>query len=113
MNHRNQKLIQEYRAVFDERRQIIIHHRRVRLHNNPYSKEKILLSVAVACLLSAATLGAGALACWGFEIIDANIPHVNSWSGRKNICLGGIALFASGFVGMGLVGVCTKVNKNR
>ncbi|WP_414546251.1 hypothetical protein [Nostoc sp. CCY0012] len=69
-----------------------------------------LTRFALYSIVTTGFLGVAALGCWGFEIIDANsratILRGHDWQAQKNICLGGMAVTFSGFLGSALLGAC-------
>lgn len=69
-----------------------------------------LTRFALYSIVTTGFLGVAALGCWGFEIIDANsrptILRGHDWQAHKNICLGGMAVAFSGFLGSALLGAC-------
>ncbi|ABA24970.1 hypothetical protein Ava_B0259 (plasmid) [Trichormus variabilis ATCC 29413] len=69
-----------------------------------------LTKFALYSIVTTGFLGVAALGCWGFEIIDANskptIFRGDDWQAHKNVCLGGMVVAFSGFLGSALLGVC-------
>ncbi|MCG6138902.1 MAG: hypothetical protein MET45_30680 [Nostoc sp. LLA-1] len=69
-----------------------------------------LTRFALYSIITTGFLGVAALGCWGFEIIEANsrptILRGHDWQAQKNICLGGMAVTFSGFLGSALLGAC-------
>lgn len=72
--------------------------------------DRTLYSLTIYSLITTAFLGVTALGCWGLEIIDSNsrptILRSHDWQSQKNICLGGMALSFSVFLGSALLGAC-------
>lgn len=74
--------------------------------------DAILETVAVWSVASIGFLGVGALGSWGFEIIENNsnsILQKYDWQAQKNVCLGGIAVAASVFLGSAMTGACVSM----
>jgi hypothetical protein len=69
-----------------------------------------LATIGLYLIVTTGFLGVTALGCWGFEIIDNNsrptILRGHDWQAHKNICLGGMAVAFSGFLGSALLGAC-------
>ncbi|MCG6138449.1 MAG: hypothetical protein MET45_28140 [Nostoc sp. LLA-1] len=67
-----------------------------------------LTKFALYSIVTTGFLGVAVLGCWGLEIIDANSRFISrhDWQAQKNICLGGMAVAFSGFLGSALLGAC-------
>jgi len=77
--------------------------------------DRIIETTAIASLLLTSFLGVGAMGCWGIEVIDFNtnsdaITHY--WQHQKNICLGGMLVSFSAFLGSSLIGASLSIARN-
>jgi len=110
MANHNRQITQEYQVKYNEQQYIIVRHRRIRRYRTRDLIEILLLKVTVISLLSVGFSGVGALGCWGLEIIAANSSSTsinqNIWQARKNVCLGGMLVSLSGFLGSTLLVAC-------
>ena len=79
--------------------------------------ELTLQAFAIYSLITTGFLGVAALGCWGFEIIDANssptVLRGYNWQAQKNVCLGGVVVAFSGFLGSALLGACLSFDRNK
>lgn len=69
-----------------------------------------LTKFALYSIVTTGFLGVAAMGCWGLEIITANSSPTSinqyQWQARKNVCLGGMLVGLSGFLGSALLGAC-------
>lgn len=109
MNHQHRRIMREYQVQYDERRIILRPRYNVRRRTREVI-QRALFPITVAFLLSVGFSGVGALGCWGLEIITANSNPMSisqyQWQARKNVCLEGMLVGLSGFLGSALLGAC-------
>ena len=77
--------------------------------------DRTLEVTAIASLLFTGFSGVGAMACWGMEIIETNAnPNIiiSGWQYRKNICLGGMLVSFSAFLGSALIGTSFSIHRD-
>jgi hypothetical protein len=78
--------------------------------------DRIIETTAITTLLITGFSGVGAMACWGMEIIETNAdPNIiiSGWEQQKNICLGGMLVSFSAFLGSSLVGASLSIQRDR
>lgn len=95
--------------------EIITRRRRTMKRKTHSFINQILSKFALYSIVTTGFLGVAALGCWGFEIIDNNsrptILRGHNWQAQKNVCLGGMAVAFSGFLGSALLGACLRGEK--
>ncbi|WP_341529958.1 hypothetical protein WKK05_11960 [Nostoc sp. UHCC 0302] len=95
----------------------IVLRRRTRRRFNPkIFIDRTLEAAAIASLLTTGFSGVGAMACWGMEIVEMNAnPNIiiSGWQYQKNICLGGMLVSFSAFLGSALVGTSFSIHQDK
>ncbi|YAF99455.1 MAG: hypothetical protein AB3A66_30370 (plasmid) [Nodularia sp. CChRGM 3473] len=90
--------------------EVITRRRRTMKRKTHSLLNRTLTTFAFYSIVTTGFLGVAGLGCWGFEIIDANsrptILRGHNWQAHKNVCLGGMAVAFSGFLGSALLGAC-------
>ncbi|MFK0731526.1 MAG: hypothetical protein ACIWVG_10250 [Gloeotrichia echinulata HAB0833] len=77
--------------------------------------DRIIEITAIVSLLLTGFLGVGAMGCWGLEVIELNTNSdaINQyWQHQKNICLGGMLVSFSAFLGSSLIGASLSIGRN-
>ncbi|WP_341532109.1 hypothetical protein WKK05_39775 (plasmid) [Nostoc sp. UHCC 0302] len=78
--------------------------------------DRTIEAAAIASLLTTGFSGVGAMACWGMEIVEMNAnPNIiiSGWQYQKNICLGGMLVSFSAFLGSALVGASFSIQRDK
>ncbi|WGV29199.1 hypothetical protein [Halotia branconii] len=70
--------------------------------------DKTIEAILIGSLLTTGFLGVAALGCYGIAIIDANseptILRLHDWKAQTNVCLGGMTVAFSVFLGSAILG---------
>ncbi|UKP01000.1 hypothetical protein [Nostoc sp. UHCC 0870] len=96
--------------------EIITRRRRTMKRKMHRSLNQTLTKFALYSIVTTGFLGVAAMGCWGLEIIAANSNSTSisqyQWQARKNVCLGGMLVGLSGFLGSALLGACVGFDEN-
>ncbi|MEA5569223.1 hypothetical protein [Anabaena sp. UHCC 0399] len=110
MTNNHRKITHEYQVQYNEQQYIVVRHRRIKRQRTRDFIQSLLFKMTVVSLLTVGFSGVAAMGCWGLEIIAANSnpTSINQyiWQARKNVCLGGMLVGLSGFLGSALLGAC-------
>jgi hypothetical protein len=110
MTNNHRQITHEYQVQYNEQQYIVVRHRRIKQQSTRDLIQSLLFKIIVVSLLSVGFSGVAALGCWGLEIITANSSPTSisqyQWQARKNVCLGGMLVGLSGFLGSALLGTC-------
>ena len=90
--------------------------RRTRKRFNPRILiDRTIETFAIGSLLLTGFSGAGAIGCWGLEVIETNNPNIiiSGWQQQKNICLGAMLVSCSVFLGSSLVGASFSIQRDK
>ena len=84
--------------------------RRTRRRFNPrIFIDSIIETTAIISLLITGFSGVGAMGCWGLEIATSS----QYWQHQKNICLGGMLVSFSAFLGSALIGASFSIQRDK
>ncbi|MBW4689683.1 MAG: hypothetical protein KME40_32465 [Komarekiella atlantica HA4396-MV6] len=94
---------------YTEQRRIIVRDRRtIKRHKMLKFIDRALKLLLTGSLLTTGFLGVAALGCYGIAIIDANseltILRLHDWKAQTNVCLGGMTVAFSVFLGSAILG---------
>jgi hypothetical protein len=92
-----------------EKTKIVLRRRTRRRFNPKIFIDRTIEAAAIASLLTTGFAGVGAMACWGLEIATSS-AH---WQQQKNICLGGMLVSFSTFLGSSLTGTCLSIRQDK
>jgi hypothetical protein len=94
---------------------LAVRRRALRRFNSKVLIDHAIKTAAITSLLMTGFAGAGAIACWGMEIIETNTNPkiiISSWRYQKNACLGGMLISFSGFLGSSLLGASLSISRD-
>ena len=84
--------------------------RRTRKRFNPrIFIDRTIETTAIVSLLFTGFAGVGATGCWGMEIATSS----QYWQHQKNICLGGMLVSFSAFLGSALIGAGFSIQRDK
>lgn len=105
-----------YQSQLDHKSKIVSRRRTRRRFNPRIFIDHTIETTAIVSLLLTGFLGVGAMGCWGMEIIETNANSniiISGWQQQKNICLGGMLVSFSAFLGTSLVGASLSIQRDK
>ncbi|MCC5666968.1 hypothetical protein LC653_24525 [Nostoc sp. CHAB 5784] len=112
---KTQKVTHQSSLPSNTRNKLVL--RRTRKRFNPrIFIDRTIETTAIASLLLTGFSGVGAIGSWGIEIIETNANPkiiISDWQQQKNICLGGMLVSFSAFLGSSLVGVSFSIQRDK
>ncbi|MBD2730614.1 hypothetical protein H6G96_30935 [Nostoc sp. FACHB-892] len=105
-----------YQSQLDHKSKMVLRRRTRRRFNPRIFIDRTIETTAIASLLLTGFLGVGAMGCWGMEIIDINANSniiISGWQQQKSICLGGMLVSFSAFLGSSLVGASLSIHRDK
>jgi hypothetical protein len=105
---KTQKAIYQSSLPSNTRNKLVL--RRTRKRFNPrIFIDRIIETTAIVSLLFTGFAGVGAMGCWGMEIAMSS----HYWQHQKNICLGGMLVNFSAFLGSALIGASFSIQRGK
>jgi hypothetical protein len=98
-----------YQSQLDHKSKLLLRRRTRKRFNSRIFIDRIIETTAIVSLLFTGFAGVGATGCWGIEIATSS----HYWQQQKNICLGGMLVNFSAFLGSALIGASFSIRQDK
>ncbi|MCW5318038.1 hypothetical protein GTQ43_32535 [Nostoc sp. KVJ3] len=98
-----------YQSQLDHKSKLLLRRRTRKRFNPRIFIDRTIETTAIVSLLITGFAGVGATGCWGMEIATSS----QYWQHQKNICLGGMLVSFSAFLGSALIGASFSIRQDK